>query len=91
MGGVRTFSRAYELLILVDQIHTYTERQHRKFVMQHLHAWYVWYSSQYMETNVEMKIDTRDDNGVNNDDEASKDNKDPEQAKEDFAQMLRET
>lgn len=34
------FSRAFELICIVDQIHDYAIHRHRDFVMKHLEAWY---------------------------------------------------
>jgi len=39
-GDVKEFSRAYDLICIVDQIHDYAINQHRSYVMQHLEAWY---------------------------------------------------
>ncbi|KAL1890883.1 hypothetical protein Sste5346_008024 [Sporothrix stenoceras] len=71
-GDVRDFRSAHKLLCLVDQIHAYAERQHRNFVMQHLHAWYVWYRAQVMDNKVvvdtKMMDDTDDEAGNNGND-----------------------
>ncbi|OAG17118.1 hypothetical protein CC77DRAFT_1064383 [Alternaria alternata] len=40
-GDVKDFSRAYELICLVDQIHDFAANQHRKFVIEHLERWLV--------------------------------------------------
>jgi hypothetical protein len=39
-GDVKDFSRAFDLICIVDQIHDYAINTHRTFVMQHLEAWY---------------------------------------------------
>jgi hypothetical protein len=38
-GDVKEFSRAYDLICIVDQIHNYAVSQHRKFVTKHLEPW----------------------------------------------------
>jgi hypothetical protein len=40
-GDVKEFSRAYDLICIVDQIHNYAVNDHREFVMKHLEAWHV--------------------------------------------------
>lgn len=40
-GDVKEFSRAYDLICIVDQIHDYAVNDHREFVMKHLEAWHV--------------------------------------------------
>ena len=39
-GNVKEFSRAYDLICIVDQIQDYAVNQHRPFVMKHLEAWH---------------------------------------------------
>ena len=39
-GDVKEFSRAFDLICIVDQIHDYATKQHREFIMKHLEAWY---------------------------------------------------
>lgn len=39
-GNVTEFSRAYDLICIMDQIHNYAVNQHRSFVMEHLEAWH---------------------------------------------------
>jgi len=39
-GDVKEFSRAYDLMCIVDQIHDYAVNHHRPFVMNHLEAWH---------------------------------------------------
>ncbi|KAL6415905.1 hypothetical protein AUP68_00111 [Ilyonectria robusta] len=39
-GDVMHFSRAFQLICIVDQIHDYAFHQHRDFVMKHLEARY---------------------------------------------------
>ncbi|KAJ6783575.1 hypothetical protein PWT90_06792 [Aphanocladium album] len=39
-GNVMEWSRAYDLICIVDQIHHYATHHHRAFVMKHLEAWY---------------------------------------------------
>ncbi|KAH6623083.1 hypothetical protein F5144DRAFT_352850 [Chaetomium tenue] len=39
-GDVKEFSRAFDLICIVDQIHDYALNVHRPFVMQHLEAWH---------------------------------------------------
>ncbi|KAK4124722.1 hypothetical protein N657DRAFT_632691 [Parathielavia appendiculata] len=39
-GDVKQFSRAYDLICIVDQIHDYAVNNHREFVMKHLEAWH---------------------------------------------------
>lgn len=39
-GNVKKFSRAYELICIVDQIQDYAVNHHRPFVMKHLEAWH---------------------------------------------------
>ncbi|KAI8943533.1 hypothetical protein NX059_001529 [Plenodomus lindquistii] len=38
-GDVTDFSRAYELICLVDQVHDFAANQHREFVIKHLQPW----------------------------------------------------
>lgn len=38
-GDVKYFSRAFELICMVDQIQHYAVNNHRPFVMNHLEAW----------------------------------------------------
>jgi hypothetical protein len=38
-ADVKEFSRAYDLICIVDQIHNYAVSQHRKFVTKHLEPW----------------------------------------------------
>ncbi len=40
-GDVKQFSRAYDLICIIDQIHDYAVNNHREFVMKHLEAWHV--------------------------------------------------
>ncbi|CAK7207607.1 hypothetical protein SEUCBS139899_010417 [Sporothrix eucalyptigena] len=54
IGDVRNADAALVLLCLVDQIHDYAQHRHRKFVMQHLHAWYVWFRSQGFDTKKDV-------------------------------------
>jgi AT hook motif len=39
-GDVKEFSRAAELICIVDQIHDYAVNYHRSFVINHLEAWH---------------------------------------------------
>lgn len=39
-GDVKEFSRAFDLICLVDQIQDYAVNHHRPFVMNHLEAWH---------------------------------------------------
>jgi len=39
-GNVQEFSRAFDLICIVDQIHDYAVNHHRPFVMNHLEAWH---------------------------------------------------
>ncbi|KAI1506256.1 hypothetical protein F5X99DRAFT_366115 [Biscogniauxia marginata] len=39
-GNVKEFSRAFDLICIVDQIHNYAATHHRPFVLKHLEAWY---------------------------------------------------
>lgn len=39
-GNVTEFSRAFDLICIVDQIHEYAVNHHRSFVMNHLEAWH---------------------------------------------------
>ncbi|KAL1857448.1 hypothetical protein VTK73DRAFT_8093 [Phialemonium thermophilum] len=39
-GDVKEFSRAFDLICIVDQIHDYAVKHHRPFVMRHLEAWH---------------------------------------------------
>lgn len=39
-GDVKEFSRAFELICIVDQIQDYAVNHHRPFVMNHLEAWH---------------------------------------------------
>jgi hypothetical protein len=39
-GDVKDFSRAFELICIVDQIQHYAVNNHRPFVMNHLEAWH---------------------------------------------------
>lgn len=39
-GDVKDFSRAFDLICIVDQIHDYALQVHRPFVMRHLEAWH---------------------------------------------------
>lgn len=39
-GDVKEFSRAFDLICIVDQIQDYAVNQHRPFVMNHLEAWH---------------------------------------------------
>ncbi|KAK3293175.1 uncharacterized protein B0H64DRAFT_403672 [Chaetomium fimeti] len=39
-GDIKDFSRAFELICIVDQIHDYAVNDHRTFVMKHLEAWH---------------------------------------------------
>lgn len=39
-GDVKNFSRAFDLICIVDQIHDYAINVHRPFVMKHLEAWH---------------------------------------------------
>jgi hypothetical protein len=39
-GNVKEFSRAFELICIVDQIQDYAVNHHRPFVMNHLEAWH---------------------------------------------------
>ena len=39
-GDVKDFSRAFDLICIVDQIQDYAINTHRPFVMQHLEAWH---------------------------------------------------
>jgi hypothetical protein len=38
-GDVKEFSRAYDLICLMDQVHDFAANQHRKFVIKHLEPW----------------------------------------------------
>lgn len=38
---MKQFSRAYDLICIVDQIHDYAVNNHREFVMKHLEAWHL--------------------------------------------------
>ncbi len=40
-GDVKEFSRADDLICIVDQIHDYAVNNHREFVMKHLESWHV--------------------------------------------------
>ncbi|KAK4145487.1 uncharacterized protein C8A04DRAFT_10624, partial [Dichotomopilus funicola] len=39
-GDVKQFSRAFDLICIIDQIHEYAAKHHREFVMKHLEAWH---------------------------------------------------
>jgi hypothetical protein len=39
-GNVKEFSRAFDLICIVDQIQDYAVNHHRPFVMNHLEAWH---------------------------------------------------
>lgn len=39
-GDVKEFSRAFDLICIIDQIHEYAAKNHRAFVMKHLEAWH---------------------------------------------------
>ena len=39
-GDVKEYSRAFDLICIVDQIHDYAVNHHRPFVMNHLQAWH---------------------------------------------------
>lgn len=38
-GDIKDFSRAYELICIVDQVHNFAANQHREFVIKHLEPW----------------------------------------------------
>jgi hypothetical protein len=38
-GDIKNFSRAFELICIVDQIHHFAANQHREFVVEHLEPW----------------------------------------------------
>ncbi|TRX87833.1 hypothetical protein FHL15_011273 [Xylaria flabelliformis] len=42
-GDIKDWSRAFELICIIDQIQSYAAHQHRPFVMKHLEAWHAKY------------------------------------------------
>ncbi|KAI0186044.1 hypothetical protein EV127DRAFT_463483 [Xylaria flabelliformis] len=42
-GDIKDWSRAFELICIVDQTQSYAAHQHRPFVMKHLEAWHAKY------------------------------------------------
>jgi hypothetical protein len=38
-NDIKSFSRAYDLICIIDQIHNFAMTQHRQFVIRHLEPW----------------------------------------------------
>lgn len=51
---VKSFSAAYDLICIVDQIHEYAINYHRPFVIKHLEAWHTRHQRLIASTDVPM-------------------------------------
>lgn len=51
---VKSFSAAYDLICIVDQIHEYAINYHRPFVIKHLEAWHARHQRLVASTDVPM-------------------------------------
>lgn len=58
-GDVKEFSRAFDLICIVDQIQDYAANHHRPFVMNHLEAWHARHQKNLEPTKKAIReIDT---------------------------------
>lgn len=56
-GDVKEFSRAFDLICIVDQIHDYAVNNHRPFVMRHLEAWHARHEKSLEPIRSALRLD----------------------------------
>lgn len=56
-GDVKEFSRAFDLICIVDQIHDYAVKNHRPFVMRHLEAWHARHEKSLEPIRSALRLD----------------------------------
>ncbi|GAM43803.1 hypothetical protein TCE0_060f18913 [Talaromyces pinophilus] len=56
-GDVKEFSRAFDLICIVDQIHDYAVNNHRPFVMRHLEAWHARHEKSLEPVRSALRLD----------------------------------